>query len=77
MPVDMSTPDFVILIEINERVKKALKTIKNGNSLDDVTIEILKIDKESLGGAIHKDSDTMRSNIRRKIDYIIKSVEKN
>lgn len=72
--------DELLLIEINERVKSAIKMLKKGSPIDENDIKCLEIDKNSVNdvfqeiGSIRK---MFAKNLVDKIDYIIEKQGKS
>lgn len=77
--VEIKDPEFLLLLEINERVEEAIFDIINNDKVGSTNIECLKIDKESikdLSQDVTSISKEMALNLVKKIDYIIDKEEK-
>lgn len=73
---EIKDPNRLLILEINDRVKNAIDTLKNGHNLSNADIEILKIDKSSLIDYDGGYERIMATNLTKKIDLIIKGSEK-
>lgn len=79
--VKIEDAEFVLLLEINERVKDLIwKVGKNDEEISPSEIEGLKIDKDSIYNITRKPNskrEALANNLTKKIDYIIKKQEES
>lgn len=68
---EIKSPDQLLLLEINERVYYSLLTLKDGMKVNQLDIDILEIDKDSLK-EYKGHSEVMANNLLKKIDFILK-----
>ena len=79
--VKIEDAEFLLLLEINERVKNLIwKVGENDKEISPSEIEGLKIDKDSINALTKKSNSNRRAlanNLTKKIDYIIQKQEKS
>ena len=78
--VEITDPEFILLLEINERVKRALSRINENKKIRTTDLESLKIDKnsiQSLTRELGSKRKLMANNLTNKIEYIVKTQEKS
>lgn len=78
--VEIADPEFMLLVEINERVKLALSRINEHKKIRIADLESLKIDKNSiysLTTELSSNRKRMAINLTNKIEYIVGTQEKS
>lgn len=79
--VEINDPEFVLLLEINDRVKSLMwKVCRDDEEISNSEIEGLKIDRDSIfeiSKEINSNRSALADNLTKKIDYIVKENEKS
>lgn len=73
---EIGNPYEQLLLEINNRVYWALNSLNDNHKINEIDVEVLKIDKESLSEYNGSSGyEPMAGNLKKKIDFILKKVE--
>lgn len=78
--IEIKNPDRLLLLEINQRVSNLVNRIKDDLNINEIDLKMLEIDKDSLSEyqrTTKSGNKIMASNLTKKIEYLLESVEKD